>query len=734
MTWQYTPYTIPLIVVGVGMAAFGLYAWRKQRTPPAQMLVLIMLAVAEWSLAYALGLASVSFAAKIFWAKVQYIGIVTIPAGWLLFALLYARREKWLRTRRLGLLAVEPILMLALVWTNGVHHLVWANSTLDTSGSFGLLAHTYGRGFWVHSVYSYFLFAVGILLIARVFLYSSRLYRKQAGVMLTATFAPFFANIIYLSGRSPLPHLDITPFAFTITCLAFAWALFRFRLLDTLPVARDAIIENMSDAVIVLDAQDHIMDMNPSAERVIDHSASESIGQPIAQMWSYWSSELGFPPDKAEVSREIALGDKEDRRIYGVRTSYQVDSGEQLVCKVVVLRDITEQKQAEGALQQSEERYRTLVDNLQGGIFIYQDGKVVFANKWISDVSGLALEDIPDPTLEMFIHPDDKEWVIATAMKRMAGGPREEPQFRFVTKDGDTRWMQAQAVVIDYQGRPALLGNLMDITGRKLFEQQILQTQRTEAIATLAGGIAHEFNNALVGVTGNMELLQMKLPDDKNIAKYVDQTKQSTGRMAHLTEQLLAYARGGKYQTQAISPNSFVEEILSLIRHNIDSAIRLETDLAIDACDIEADPAQMQMALAAILTNSAEAIEGPGRIRISTRNELIDDESPMPAPQLEPGSHIRFTIEDDGKGMDEKTRDGIFEPFFTTKFHGRGLGMAAAYGIIKNHQGAIIVDSELNKGTRVSIYLPSIEARIADRGSKRIRNANRSGRGNHPGH
>jgi PAS domain S-box-containing protein len=714
MMWQYTPYTIPLIVVGIGTVAFGLYIWWRRRTPEAAILAVLMLAVAEWSLAYAVGLASVGFPAKIFWAKVQYIGIVTIPASWLLFVLLYARREEWSRASRMGLLAIEPVLMLALVYTNDAHRLVWADSVMDTSGSFSLLAHTYGGGFWAHSIYSYVLFGIAILFIARAFIYSSQLYRKQAGVMLAASLAPLAGNLIYIFGLSPFPHLDLTPFAFTITCVVFAGGLSRFRLLDILPVARDAIIENMIDAVIVLDPQDHIMDINPSAERIIGHRASKSIGQPIAQMWSCWPDELGYCPDKAEISQEIALDDKEDRRIYGVRTSHQLDSQEQLVCRVIVLRDITERKQSAEALSQSEERYRTLVDSLQGGIYIYQDGKIVFLNKWLTEVFGYTLEDLRDSGLEKFMHPDDIESAMEVVAHRMGGGPALDPQFRFITKSGDVRWMQARAALMDYQGRPALLGNLVDITEQKLFEQQLFQTQRTEAITTLAGGIAHEFNNALVGVTGNMELLQMKFPDDKNVVKYVDRTKRAARRMTHLTEQLLAYAKGGKYQTQAISPNSFVENILSLIRHNIDSAIQLKTDLAMDACDIEADPTQMQMVLASILSNSAEAIEGPGRIRIVTRNVLINDESPEPVADLKPGSYVCFAIEDDGKGMDEKTRDRIFEPFFTTKFQGRGLGMAAAYGIVRNHEGAIIVDSAPDKGTRVSIYLPTTEARIEE--------------------
>ena len=257
---------------------------------------------------------------------------------------------------------------------------------------------------------------------------------------------------------------------------------------------------------------------------------------------------------------------------------------------------------------------------------------------------------------------------------------------------------------------------LSDITERKRAEEQrrrletqLQQTQRMEAIGTLAGGIAHEFNNALVGISGNIELLQMNLADDKNRDEYVGRMKDSTRRMVNLTNQLLAYARGGKYQPKNISLNAFVIDLLPLVQHIIDPAIRVETDLPDDISNVEVDLTQMQMMLFAVLNNAAEAAEGKGRIRIITRDEKINDEFVKTHPGLKPGLYVCLTIEDEGKGMDKQTRDRVFEPFFTTKFQGRGLGMAAAYGIIRSHGGSILIHSELGKGTEVRIYLPVVE-------------------------
>jgi CheY-like chemotaxis protein len=182
--------------------------------------------------------------------------------------------------------------------------------------------------------------------------------------------------------------------------------------------------------------------------------------------------------------------------------------------------------------------------------------------------------------------------------------------------------------------------------------------------------------------------------------------------MVRLTNQLLAYARGGKYQAKSMSLSDFVGDTLPLIRHSIDPATQIDTDLPDDIWSITSDTTQMQMLLFAVLQNASEAIEETGRIKISVRNIEVENDSDKEHPDLTPGSHVCLTVQDDGKGMDEATRNRIFDPFFTTKFHGRGLSMAAVYGIVQNHDGIISVTSELNRGTTVRIYLPAFREQL----------------------
>jgi signal transduction histidine kinase len=244
------------------------------------------------------------------------------------------------------------------------------------------------------------------------------------------------------------------------------------------------------------------------------------------------------------------------------------------------------------------------------------------------------------------------------------------------------------------------------ITERKNIEARLQEAQKMEAIATLAGGIAHEFNNALCVVIPNIDLLKAKLPENEEINKHTQPIDASAKRMALLTSQLLAYARGGKYKPQQISLNTFVQETLPFVKHVIKSGIIVDTDLPEEPCYVEADLTQLQMVLLAVMVNAAEAIETTGHIQLTVRRQKVDGKLAESHPGVKPGSYVCLTIEDNGSGMSEETRMKVFEPFFTTKFQGRGLGMAAVYGIVKNHDGLVVVDSELDKGTVVHIYLP----------------------------
>ena len=240
------------------------------------------------------------------------------------------------------------------------------------------------------------------------------------------------------------------------------------------------------------------------------------------------------------------------------------------------------------------------------------------------------------------------------------------------------------------------------------YEKYLMQAQKSEAIAALAGGVAHQFKNAMTGLIGNIDLISMSDKKNVDVSPYIDRIHPIIERMSKLTRQLLAYAQGGTYMTQVISLESFFDEVLPAVKHILEKQIQLEVALTDASCTVEVDLIQMRMVILAIVNNAKEAIVENGIIRVVVRRVQWDQMPDCISSELKPGNYACIGIEDNGSGMDDNMVRRLFEPFFSTKFTGRGLSMAAVLGIVKRHCGWIAVSSMIGKGTQVEIYLPQI--------------------------
>ena len=240
----------------------------------------------------------------------------------------------------------------------------------------------------------------------------------------------------------------------------------------------------------------------------------------------------------------------------------------------------------------------------------------------------------------------------------------------------------------------------------------MLAASRMEATATLAGGIAHDYNNLMCVVLGNAELVRNHLGNDHPDAHMLQEIEVAARKASDLAQRLLAFARGGAYQLAKVDLNQIVREGLSVQERTVPYRIEVRRDLEGELWSIEADRAQLEMLLASLCANAVEAIEGDGEIRIATKNTNVDDALAEEHAGLAPGRHAVLSVEDTGSGMNDEILAKVFEPFFSTKFQGRGLGLAAVYGIVKNHGGHIAIESKENEGTTCTIYFPAVESDV----------------------
>jgi hypothetical protein len=226
MHWQYSPYAPPLALSAAIALFLAVLAWKRRPARGALPIALLMLAVVESSLAYAMELVSADLAGMVFWAKVEYFGFLTLPGVWLALALEYTGRSWWLTRRNVALLTIEPLLTLLVLWSNELHGWFYLQIGLDSSGPSTLLALTYGPYFWIQGAYTYGLVMTGTFLIFREFIQVNRVYRRQTLAVLLGAIAPWISNALYLLGLSPFPRLHLTSFAFTLSGVVLVWALF----------------------------------------------------------------------------------------------------------------------------------------------------------------------------------------------------------------------------------------------------------------------------------------------------------------------------------------------------------------------------------------------------------------------------------------------------------------------------------------------------------------------------
>ncbi|MCU0593920.1 MAG: PAS domain S-box protein [Desulfobacterota bacterium] len=413
-----------------------------------------------------------------------------------------------------------------------------------------------------------------------------------------------------------------------------------------------------------------------------------------------------FAGEPVPETVEFQIRGKDGRNFWVVLyTRYSYENGMPKGATVVV-HDITERRNAEEALRKSEEKYRLLVEHAEEGVFIDQEGAIQFPNPKAMQILGYSQEELTGLRFVDLIHPHDRKRLQA-ARPEDGGAPKDSTTLRLINKGGNELWLEVKAVPILWDGSPALLHLLRDVTRQKTLEAQLMHVQKMEAIGTLAGGIAHNFNNLLMGIQGNISLMLMDADSSRSHTERLGTIEKLIESGSKLTGQLLGYARGGKYEARPMDLNRLVQET-SQTFGLAKKEIAIHLDLSEHLWHVAADRAQIEEVLMNLFVNAADAMPRGGDLFLTTRN--VTEQALQGKPfKVEPGLYALVRVRDTGSGMDAAILDRIFDPFFTTKPVGRGtgLGLASAYGILKAHNGYIDVESEKGAGTCFFLYLPA---------------------------
>ena len=382
-------------------------------------------------------------------------------------------------------------------------------------------------------------------------------------------------------------------------------------------------------------------------------------------------------------------------------------------------RDVTEREEAEQALRASEERYRELFQASQDMIFISTpEGRIIDINPAGLELLGFERkEDLLRVNIARDLYQDAEDRQRMLDILEEQGFCRDY-EIRLKRQDGGLlRVLETTTAVTDSSGRIiALRGMLRDVTQQRQLEEQLLRSQRMEAVGHLAGGVAHDFNNLLTVINGRSDLLRTLIEPGSPLVREVDEIKQAGKRAAALTRQLLILSRRQVSSPSAVNLNQIINNVEVILRRSIGEQVELTCKLQSDLANIKADPSQMEQVLLNLALNARDAMPRGGNLTIETDNVTVSAGSGLENLGLQPGPHVLLRVEDTGAGIDSRVLGQIFEPFVTTKRpgEGTGLGLSTVYGIVQQGNGQIRVDSEQGRGACFEIFLPAVEDAVVE--------------------
>ena len=492
--------------------------------------------------------------------------------------------------------------------------------------------------------------------------------------------------------------------------------------------ARDLFLEAAPDATVIVDHNAVIALINKQAERLFGYSRSELLGRPIDLLIpeSYRIKHIEHhkayfsTPEVRSMGAELELfGRRKDGSEFPAEISLSPMRIDDRLMVASTIRDVTARKRIEARLRQSESRNRALLNAVPDLIFrLSREGIYLDFEPAPGFEPHYSAEDFLGKRIDEVMPPEVARQWMNHLRRALQTGETEGFEYELAA-GGVTRYYEARLAVCERNEITVIVRDVTDrVEAQKEkgeMEVHLRQTQKLEAIGTLAGGIAHDFNNVLTSIMGFSALVEEELPQNSPHREHMREILTASERARDLVEQILTFARHGEPRRKPIEIVSVVREALRLMRASVPATIEIRQDIDERCGTVLADPTQIHQVVVNLVTNACQAIgDSAGSVEVSLRQVEVDSAIARIHPTLRGVPQVRLTVSDTGRGMDRSVRERVFEPFFTTKEAGRGtgLGLSVVHGIVTAHGGYITCRSEVGRGSSFDVYLPRLDERV----------------------